>query len=491
MSENNSAFQKLGYKVLLNESMVLNKAFILYNIEHKTYKFNLSGFMVYDVLVNEKPKELYDLIRDHEDMRGNNKETLTRYELLDLLRNHKLYYEVFKQIINVEKVFINSTMYKPIKKQFIEENGVTYLNLYEYNNDFENVKISINSKFPLIKEFILNLCGQDELFYNKFIEVCAWKLQHPLVMLSQCNFIFQDNGGTGKSEILLDMILNKLFNVKPINQSILEADNNSYMVNANWVVIEEVEGFKDAKKIKSLTGAKTIMINEKYVPIYESINYVNFIIFSNDAKTLQIDETDRRFNVGGGGIRLSPLPTQTWKDTYFKSEENNINYFSKLEKNIDTELKNMYSYLMALPVKRSKVQQLVNTKQRTQLINLGKNSALLLLDEIKSIGLDKVIDLIDYHGKIHDIIKFHEGENYILFKDLYNIYCKFHKDYVGLNTNPIGKNRLIHKFESYSIYKKLFGDCERLYFLDGDARGLKIVKPQVMDETLNKKTITL
>lgn len=487
-----SVFEKLGYIVLLNKSLPLNKAFILHNIEHKTYSFNLSGFMIYDILVDEKPKELLELLFEFNESNYDINKFNTRRLLLNELRNMKYNYEGFKEIINVEKIFINSTIHKPINEQFIIEKGNTYLNLYEINNNFENVKPDLNSKFPLIEEFLLNACGQDIGFYNKFLEVCAWKLQFPLQMLSQCNFIFQDKGGTGKSEILLDMILKKLYNVNIISQSHLESDFNSYMVNSQWIVVEEVEGFKDAKKIKNLTGAKTLMINQKNVPIYETVNYNNFIIFSNELKTLQLDENDRRFNVGGGGLRLSPRPSDTWKNTYFKSKENNVNYFKKLEKNLDSEINNLYSYLSALKVQRVEVQQLVNTKQRDELINLGKTSEKLFLDDIKSLGLDGVLKLIDYRNvrAVENLIYSDEGKNYILYKDIYSMYEKYHTHYMGRKTGLIGKNFLISRLMNYSVYEQLFDEYKRICFVDNDPRALRFVaKKFVMDEDFDKEEL--
>lgn len=488
-----SIFEKLGYNVFLNESLTLNKAFILYNIKHKTYKFNLSGFMIYDVLVNEKPKELLKILSDFADSNKNLDKFENRYELLNELRNNKINYEIFKSIINIEKIFISSLIHKPVKEQFIKDSGKTYLNLYDFNNNFENIKPNINAKFPLIEEFLLNIFGQDVKMYNKFIEVCAWKTQKPLTMLSQCNFIVQDKGGTGKSEIFLDMILNKLFNVKVISQTHLEQEFNSYMVNSQWVIVEEVEGFKDAKKIKSLTGAKTIMINEKGIPIYESPNYNNFMIFSNELKTLQMDENDRRFNVGGGGLRLSPRPCDTWKNTYFKSKENNINYFKNLKENIDEEINSLYSYLSALPVERVEVQQLVNSIQRDELIRLGKTSEKLLLDDIKQTGIDGVLKLIEFgkFNKISDLIYSNEGKSYILYKDFYDIYERYHCIYMGRRNGLIGKNFLISRLKNYSVYDELFDSYGRIFFIDNDPRAMGIIKK--IDDTnkdYDKKEIT-
>jgi hypothetical protein len=486
-------FQRLGYKVILNKSLNLTKAFILYNLKTKKYSHNLSGFMIYDSLVDENPQQLLNILLEKGNIHAKNTNNLDRFDLLDLLRNNKMYYGIFKEIINIEKIFIDSIIHKPVKKQFIEEEGYIYLNLYKYNNHFDDVKPNINASFPYIKEFLLNLCGQNKDFYNKFIEVCAWKTQFPLIMLSQCNFIFQDKGGTGKSEILLDLILKKLFNVKMINQSILEMDFNSYMINSQWVVVEEVEGFKDAKKIKSLTGAKSIMLNEKGLAIYEIINYSNFIIFSNELKTLQLDENDRRFNVGGGGSRLSPRPCDTWENTYFESEINNVKFFENFDKNLNNEIKEIYSYFLAMELKRTHVQQLVNTEQRNNLINLGKTSEKLLLDDIKSLGFDGLINLIDYGNKIkiQDLIHSYEGENYILYKDIYNIYISYHNNYMNRKTGEIGKNFLQARLSNYSVYDEIFSEYKRVRFIEGDPRVFKIIKKKViMNENLNKEEIT-
>ncbi|MHA1381192.1 MAG: hypothetical protein ACTSRG_22720, partial [Candidatus Helarchaeota archaeon] len=169
--------------------------------------FNLSSFVVFDVITTKYSKLCLEYFIKYGELRKVLPYLETKREFLDEIKNNKVYYETFKDLINIEKIFISKFDYVPINQRVIEKRGYNILNLYEVKTEFSGIKPNIKSKFPYIKEFLLNIWGQNKEMYNKFLEVCSWKLQNPLERLSQTNFIIQDSGGTGLSEILFDLIL--------------------------------------------------------------------------------------------------------------------------------------------------------------------------------------------------------------------------------------------------------------------------------------------
>ncbi|MHA1381191.1 MAG: DUF5906 domain-containing protein [Candidatus Helarchaeota archaeon] len=268
--------------------------------------------------------------------------------------------------------------------------------------------------------------------------------------------------------------------MKTITQMDLESPYNSFMAGCEWVVIEEVEGFKDAKRIKSLTGAKTFRLSEKYEKGIDVKNNANIIINSNELKTLQIDENDRRFNVGGGGLRLSPIPPFTWKETYFNNEKSNKLFFKNFSNNLDEEIKSLYAYLIALNVERVEVQQLINTKERRNLINLGKTSEKIFIDEILENGLYGVLKLVEknYNNIILDLIKnidsgINKG-NWISSTDFYNLFFKYHNEYLKSSTRPISNKIFYSRIINYKYAKNLIGDRKQISFNGENHRYIEL-----------------
>ena len=477
--ENKDFFECLGFLVIRHIEKPTNKGFILYDIKKDYYRYNLSSYDLFDIITYHKTELLFDIVKNSNLLRQTPPTLETKKQILSELKTNKIYYELIRDIINVEKIIIDKIDYVPVKDQFVKKNGCVILNLWNFNKDFLNITPNINAKFQYLKRFLINLCGNNEEFYNKFIEVCAWKKQNPTKPLNQCNFIFQDNGGTGKSKIFLALFLKKIFNVEVISQIDLESNYNSFMANQEWVVVEEVEGYNDAKRIKHLTGADTIRVNEKFEKAFTTKNYSNMIIFSNDIRTLQIDEHDRRWNIGGGGKRLSPTATLDWNTTLFKTKGKNIEFFNNFHEKLEEELRNFYAYILALEVQEVEVQQLVNTIQRQELINMCKSSEKSFIDDIIENNLTDVIreNIKVNPNKIIDsfIHNVNDGVNngyWVKLQDFYDLYLQF----CALNqyTKKLTKKVFLKRLENYSEFWKIFSEYKLIKIDKENFRALKL-----------------
>lgn len=390
----------------------------------------------------------------------NNKD-LDTLEIEDhLLTEQKQYYKVFVRKVLLYKQNVDGYTFKPLYKRIIRENNKVCFNLYRPLHNFNGLKLDIKAKFPCCEFLMKNLLQEG---YEHFLDFLAWKLQKPCEIVSN-HWIIQDDGGTGKTEILGDFILDKLFNVSIIGQDELHSPFTSYMENTTIVIAEEIEGYSDEKKIKMLTGAKFIMINDKFKSVFKIRNYNNWIIFSNDIRPLKISINDRRWNVVGGGKRLAPASDGDWSKTLFGSKAGNEVFFLKFHKNIDEEIKCLYKYLLARPVNRVQVQQTLNTKHKQQLEEMNYTSEHEFFNEIKDIGIENVIK--EYYSKNVDyfinecIMKVEVGENegyWIRISEFYDLY----KDYVNkCNLKPLSKNHLVRRLKKVKGFKDMFGESK-------------------------------
>lgn len=389
----------------------------------------------------------------------------------------------FKQFVEIIKTNIEGYTFCP-NNQLIINNKI---NLYEPTNKNFNLPANINSKdkFPHIKFLMENILQNS---YENFIKWLGWKLQNPLKVVST-QWIIQDDGGTGKTEFLNDYILSNLFNCVTAGQEALQSTFNEYLQNVTMVIFEEIEGFEDYKKIKMLTGAKSHWINAKNKAPYPIPNYVNFIFFSNDIKSLKIDLSDRRFNVTGGGKRLIATDKIGWDKCLFKSQEENSKFTKAYYKNREEELKHLYQYLMALKVDVEEVQQIYFTEYRKDLQESNMTSEQTFLLEIYQDGINNVIE--EYCKNSNNFLKqliYINNEHiidthFISCKNLHALYL-FYCDENGL-TKKISKHHLIRRLKTSPIYNEIFGDVKLIWVINKPIKCIELKKYK--DENKNIK----
>ena len=389
--------------------------------------------------VKEQSKTDFDKEIAYINSLGNLKSSEASMIILD---NTEMYYKIYRDYINYKAIIVDMVDFVATDKRFIQRDGHKILNHYVLNTKYKSLDPDINAKFPHIEFIIRNICGSDNR-YNYFIKFLAYKLQN-LSDVPPCHFIVQDEGGTGKSDLLFGDILNNLFNVNIIGQEELESPFNFYMANCELVVCEEVEGYKDEKKLKKITGSKYITLNQKNKPQIKIKNNANLIIFSNDLRVMKISHNDRRWNVLGGGKRLSALSDNDWSKTAFKNLEENKKFFKGYHKNLKDELKSFYSYLTAVEVDRLDIQINMMNELKENIIDLNKNSESVFIDEIEEEGIFTFIKenvSNNYQGYINKIIITRDEGIFIKVSDFYNLYtifCQVNKFKMQLSKRMFG-----------------------------------------------------
>jgi len=400
MSEDNLIQQEFGISIYKNLSGTENRDFVIFDESKRFIYRDIPLVKVFEILKNKNevefakqflPKELFEgsSTSKEEYFKQKLNESQRLYIKTKLIENQKTAFKTFRMYVMLNCELIDGYTFQPISQRIIKQNNCNLLNMTIQKQRFKGLKPDIKKidSFPHLKVLTENILQEG---YSHFMKFLAWKLQFPLEVIP-CHWIIQDNGGTGKTDILASRILENLFTVSIIGQEELHSAFSGYLNSSSLVVAEEIEGYDNEKKIKMLTGAKYIIVNEKFKPEYKITNYNNWILFSNDIRPLKISKDDRRFNVVGQGMRLIPTSNGDWKNCFFKSKEESVKFFNELHKHFDSEMKSMYQYLMALPVTRMEVQQPIHTKMKQDLEEINYTSEQEFFYELKAIELENMI----------------------------------------------------------------------------------------------------
>jgi len=459
---------------------------ILLDLKNSTYILNINLSKIYNLLVEEYP-EIFVYLNKNDDEGNLNdildkiKELKTKFDrdkLMEIINlNSKTIFSIFKQFVMSQKKVINGISFKPINERIITINNELYFNTYFSNIDFNNIKSTKDKKFPHFEKLLLNICGDNET-YEYFTKFLAYKIQNPLNPIDT-HFIIQDDGGTGKSKIL-SQILSRLINTSIISQGEIESAFNSYLLNSLLIIAEEIEGYENEKQIKYLTSVNsTICINQKFKASFNIINYTNWIFLSNDLKTIKLSEKDRRFIVMGGGKRLTPLKENEWNLTLFKDTEDNYNFFDSengYHNSFEKELQNYYAYLIGLKINKKDLLVNLPTHKKIELIKQSYTSEILFIEELIEIKIDGLLNEYEPTKDLNKFIYHNSNDDgnkgyWIKNNDLYSLYKKFciHNGY-----NSLTQNNFARRIQETQNYKNIFEDKKKIRINDKTFRCLKL-----------------
>lgn len=220
-----------------------------------------------------------------------------------------------------------------------------------------------------IREHIYNLAGRRTEEYQFLLQWIAYPLQHPGAKMDS-SVIMYGAEGPGKS-VLWERVVSSIYGeyATTIGQSQLESQFTGWQSGKLFALCEEVvsraERSQHKGQLKHLVTGKTLMINEKNLPLREEQNHINFVFLSNSTVPLEIDNGDRRYMV----LYTDKVPT----GDYFRLLFEEIN---------NGGIQAFYSYLMSLDLGdfNDHTQPPLNQDKRN-LIAASLPSPVLFLDE--------------------------------------------------------------------------------------------------------------
>lgn len=159
---------------------------------------------------------------------------------------------------------------------------------------------------PLAGDIVPWIAFLDYLFAGdpdarKWIEQwIAYPIQYPGAKLTTAVVLWSINQGVGKS--MLGDTIGKLYgsHFKTISAVELHASFNGWIRDCQFVLGEEnssADQRADSNKLKGMITGDTIIINEKFQPMLEMQNRVNFMFTSNHPDAFHLEDADRRYFV--------------------------------------------------------------------------------------------------------------------------------------------------------------------------------------------------
>ena len=444
--------------------------YIYYKNGFKLIETNLTN--IFSLLSRQESDYIFNLISS-----GMKRESLFEGEttINYIYSNYSSAYNVFKKrIISQIELVVGVTFY-PQDKLLVSKSEGNYFNLYSKDNAFQDIQPNKDSIFPHFERLFKNIFQEG---YDKFIQFLSWKVRYPHLVLP-CNWVIVDQGGTGKSQILFE-VLSRIMNSRLVTQQELDSSFNDYMKNSILLFFEEIESFNDEKKMKNITGSPNVTINNKYGMKVYIKNFNNVVITSNDTvRALRLSEGDRRFNVVGGGKPLTPIRNEGWETTLFGSKEENEKFFEEYHKYFEDEIKGLYAYLLSQEPSRLDLTQNLQTTMKQSLIESNFTSEGHFLKDLKDMGLDSMVEMqlpmgFDefYRSRV---MKLDESSvnagNWIQISDLYKIYRKYCEN-SGLMA--LGAPTFSTKAYSNPIFNELFKEYKLISFHGKKLRCVRI-----------------
>jgi putative DNA primase/helicase len=164
---------------------------------------------------------------------------------------------------------------------------------------------------------LLRLCGGRGAEFEWLIKWIAYPLQNMGAKMDS-GVIMYGSEGPGKS-VLWEHVIGRIYGdyAITIGQSQLESQFTSWQSGKLFALCEEVvsrtERNQHKGQLKHLVTGRTLLINEKSMPLREESNHLNFVFLSNSTIPLELDMGDRRYLV----LYCGDVPDKTYFDQLF------------------------------------------------------------------------------------------------------------------------------------------------------------------------------
>jgi len=255
-------------------------------------------------------------------------------------------------------------------------------------NSYRGVKFdAVGHKIPkLIDKLLNNLFINDIKVKDNFIHWLAYILQFK--KRTNVAWGFYGASGTGKG-LLVDIIYRLLglencsINVGDVS---LQSNFNAYAYNKLFIHLNEIASDYHSRhgvagKIKALISDDVIQINMKNVNTISQKNYCNIILNSNNPNPIEIDTTDRRWNLINCNSILAKLDWFTVGVTGDK---------------IISKYKKFGEYLMNLKVDKFKATHIITESKTKENLMLQTSNPLKIIGDMMING--EYENIIEYLG---------------------------------------------------------------------------------------------
>lgn len=417
----NGILSKLGFEFFYLRYEKVESKIIVYN--NKTGNYNqTSKREVINQLTLEFRKHI-EYFRDYilKKAQKLNKE-LTKKDI-----TNKVVFDNVYKWFNDEMKIIDQVGYKPIRELQYEFEDKIHFNTYKMSSFLKNFKISKDIKrFENIHKLILHLVNYDVKSYEYFFNFLAHIIQNPEDKLPIA-FVFMGTQGTGKGQ-LYECVLKPLFesNIKIVTLNDLQKTaSNEWVFGKLLIICEEIMNNDNKQEIpqviKTYISNPTISIQRMHKASIDVQNFAHFIMFSNKANPIQLEDWDRRYNV--------------FKQLRKIDREIIIN----LRKNHTEELNNFTNSLLNWKIDKHMLLNPMSNQARQELIDINKDTIQQFLDFIMEIDKPRFEDKIKALNKNIKIDRNSYNQIIISSKDFYLAYQFYCQD-SGIK-NPFTHNR--------------------------------------------------
>ena len=231
----------------------------------------------------------------------------------------------------------------------------------DHINMFSGIKmVPVSGDAMPIINHLYKLCGGDDAVVDWIIKWIAYPLQNVGAKMATA-VVFHGAEGTGKN-IFWDLVceIYGRWSVQ-ISQSQIETEFNAWILQKLFVLANEVLSNRERKhikgRLKALITEKSVLINQKNMPIREESNHANFVFLSNESQPIDTDTSDRRLMV----VECSEVST----GEYYKELKSKIDVeaFYQFLLNYDLEGFNVHTKPIVTDAKLELIKQNMRSEQ--------------------------------------------------------------------------------------------------------------------------------
>jgi len=331
-----------------------------------------------------------------------------------------------------------------------------FLNRYQETSYLQEARLAPTPKHfpPTIQKILLSVVGGDPLIMKRFLNWAAFIVQKR--RMTKTGWVFHGTQGTGKG-LLMNKIMSPIIGSNAVQvklMSELEDNFNGYMEECVMLLIDEAEQRQLRQESRTMARLKNAITDEN-IPIrrmntghYTAKNYMNVMIASNHRTAVNIEDGDRRFNVGNyQETRLMMTDAEVDKIEQELFDFTNILYRinvveSDLRSPMDTEgRKSMQSMSMTAIGTVFKYVREGNLQEIMNIMPTSKSPA--AKDGIDRIALDQARDFLAQAERLA-----RRSESHFVERDeLHNLMVVLIKDSV-----PNAPSKFVHQGRFYGVH---------------------------------------